>query len=273
MARSPLVSIIVPTFNSIETLPRCLESIRRQNYLHIETIVVDKMSRDGSQDVARRYGFSVYEINATERSEQKNYGVRVSEGDYVYLVDSDFVLDIGVVKEAVELCEDQGYDAVCVHNSSDPSFGYWSKVRNLEREMYKDDNLNVGARFVRRGIYITMGGMDPELVAGEDYDFQNRLSRNGYRIGRTRSGEVHIGEPRSLTEVVRKHYYYGKTIMPFLTKNRKKGISQLTPVRPAFFRHWRDFASNPGLFLGFGIYQLVRYTSALTGVFARLVLG
>ncbi|MEM4680606.1 MAG: glycosyltransferase, partial [Nanopusillaceae archaeon] len=261
----PLVSIIIPTYNSEKTIAKCLESIKNQSYKNIEVIVVDRFSKDKTAEIAKSFDVKVFQIKAKERSEQKNFGVKMAKGKYIYLVDSDFILDSNVVKEAVNKCELEGYDAICIHNTSDPNISFWSRVRKLERDCYKDDELNVAARFFRREVFEYIGGFDESLIACEDYDFHNRLLDKNFKIGRIESKEVHIGEPKSLWEIAKKHYYYGKTIGEFIKKNPKRGAEQLKPIRPAFIRHWKEFVKHPILTLGFFIYQFVRYFSAGLG--------
>jgi glycosyltransferase involved in cell wall biosynthesis len=261
----PLVSVVIPTYNSEKTLAVCLESIRKQTYRNIEVIVVDKNSGDRTIEIAKQFGCKVYVINARERSEQVNYGVRKASGKYIYKVDSDFIVEPAVVEEAVRKCEEEGYDAICVHNTSDPTISFWTRVRKLERDCYRDDELNVAARFFRREVFEAVGGFDESLVACEDYDFHNRLLKRGFRVGRIKAQEIHIGEPKSLRDVAKKYYYYGITIGEFIKLNPQKGIKQLSPIRPAFIRHWEEFARHPILTLGFIIYQIVRYFSAGLG--------
>lgn len=113
------------------------------------------------------------------------------------------------MEEPVRLCE-SGADAVAVHNDPSPENGLWAKVRNLERAMYRDDGLIVGARFMRTAVMRSVGGFDETLVAGENYDLHNRLLTKGYTIARTLSGELHLGGPRSLGEIWAKNFYYGQ---------------------------------------------------------------
>jgi len=261
----PLVSVIIPTYNSEKTLAKCLESIKNQTYKNIEVIVVDKFSKDRTVDIAKKYDVTIFQIKAKERSEQVNYGVRMAKGKYVYEVGSDFILEPTVIEEAVNKCEKEKCDAVCVHNTSDPTISFWARVRKLERDCYFGDQFNVAARFVKKIVFEEVGGLDENLVAAEDYDFHNRLLKKGFKVGWIRAKEVHIGEPKTLSEVIRKHYYYGKTLRAFVKKNRVKGIKQLSPIRPAFLRHSRDFARHPSLVVGFIIYQVVRYISAGLG--------
>jgi glycosyltransferase involved in cell wall biosynthesis len=267
----PLVSVVVPTYNSEKTLAVCLESIRKQTYKNIEIIVVDKSSSDRTVEIAERFGCKVYVINARERSEQMNYGVRKASGKYIYIVGSDFVVEPEVVEEAVRKCEDEEYDAICVHNTSDPTVSFWARIRKFERDCYRDDELNVAARFLRREVFEAIGGFNEALVACEDYDFHNRLLEKGFRVGRIKAQEIHIGEPKSLWEVAKKNYYYGKTIGEFIKANPQKGVKQLSPIRPAFIRHWKEFAKHPTLALGFVIYQVIRYFSAGLGYLASKV--
>jgi len=265
MRGKPLVSVVVPTFNSEGFLERCLRSVREQTYGNVEVVVVDKNSKDKTVAIAKDFGVRVFVIEAEERCMQMNYGVKKARGEFVYIVGSDFVLEQAVVEEAVEKCVVEGFDAVCVHNTSDPSVSFWAKVRKLERDCYAGDELNVAARFFGKDVFEKVGGFDERLVAAEDYDLHNRLLKHGFKIGYIKSKEIHIGEPRSLVEIARKHYYYGKTLKRFLDANLERGIKQISPLRPAFIRNRKNFAKHPTLTMGFVVYQIVRYFAAGLG--------
>jgi len=271
MKDKPLVSVVVPTFNSERFLERCLRSVREQTYGNIEVIVVDNYSRDKTREIAKRYADLVL-LKGGERSAQVNFGVRHARGKYVYRVDSDFVLEPTVIEEAVRKCEIEGFDAVCVHNTSDPTVSFWARVRKLERDCYADDELNVAARFFRKDVFEVVGGFDEDLVAGEDYDLHNRLLKAGFKIGYVKAKEVHIGEPRSLLEVAKKYYYYGKTLKRFLNTNPKRGMKQINPIRPAFIRNRKKFV-KPVLIFGFIVYQSVRYSAAICGLLSSFRIG
>jgi len=271
MSEEPLVSIIIPTFNSERTLEPTLQSIKNQSYNKIEVIVVDKGSLDKTVDIALSHNAMTFVIDGNERCVQFNYGVTKAKGKYIYKVDSDFILEPMVVEEAVAACEEGGFDAICIHNTSDPSISFWSKVRKFERDMYRDDDLNVAARFVRRDVFLRIGGFGEELVAAEDYDLHNRILEGNFRIGRIHAQEVHIGEPKTIADVIRKHYYYGKSIGLFVKANQGKALRQLSPLRPAFIRHREEFRKHPVLAIGFVIYQGARYSSALAGFVMRRI--
>jgi glycosyltransferase involved in cell wall biosynthesis len=231
----------------------------------LEIIVVDNYSHDRTVKVAWEYGAKVY-LKGPERGAQVNFGVSKAKGKYVYRVDSDFVLEPNVVSEAVQTCEKNGYDGIAVHNTSDPNISFWAKVRKMERDSYRDDNVNVAARFWKREVFETVGGFDVELVAGDDYDLQNRLLRNACKIGRISSQETHIGEPRSMAEIFRKHYYYGQKIAIFIRKNQERALIQLSPIRPSLLRTLSKSSNEPTLIVGFIVYQFLRYTAACLGM-------
>jgi glycosyltransferase involved in cell wall biosynthesis len=244
-----------------------LGSVRAQAYGDIEVIVVDNHSADGTAAIARKWADLVL-LQGPERGAQVNFGVKHARGKYVYRVDSDFVLEPAVVEEAVAKCEREGFDAVCVHNTSDASVSFWARVRKLERDCYAGDELNVAARFFRKEVFEKIGGFDERLVAAEDYDLHNRLLKSGFRVGHVNAKEIHVGEPRSLLEIAKKHYYYGKTVKSFLDVNPERGKRQISPFRPAFIREWKSFIAHPVLSVGFAIYQTVRYVAAGLGFVA-----
>lgn len=261
MKDSPLVSVVIPTYNSEKTLAKCLESIKNQTYENVEIIVVDNYSKDKTREIAESYGYK-FLLKGPERSSQVNFGVEKAKGKYIYRVDSDFILDSVIVEEAVKKCEKGGCDAIAVHNTSDPTTSFWSKVRKFERDCYRDDELNIAARFFKKNVFNIVQGFNKSLVAGEDYDFHNKLLKRGFKIGKINAQEVHIGEPKNLWEIIRKHYYYGKTINAFIRLNPQRGKKQLNPIRPSYLKHWKRFLYHPILTLGFIIYQFIRYFAA-----------
>jgi glycosyltransferase involved in cell wall biosynthesis len=261
----PLVSIIVPTKNSAETLEDCLGSIRRQSYNNIEIIVVDNYSRDGTLDVAKKYDAKVY-LKGPERSAQVNFGVSKANGKYVYRVDSDFVLEPSVVHEAVQSCEKFGYGAIVIHNTSDATISFWARVRKMERDSYRNDEINVAARFWKKEVFESIGGFDVNLIAGDDYDLHNRLLKGGYKIGRIKAQETHIGEPRNMAEIFRKHYFYGQNLGRFIEKNQERALRQLSPLRRSLTKSLSGSCQDPAIIIGFFVYQFLRYTAATLGM-------
>ena len=260
-----LVSVIIPTKNSADTIDKCLASIRKQSYDRIEIILVDNYSCDQTLNIAEKYGAKIYQAGP-ERSAQVNFGVSKALGKYIYRVDSDFVLEPNVVHEAVQSCEKFGYDAIVIHNTSDPTISFWAKVRKMERDSYRNDETNVAARFWKKEVFESIGGFDVNLIAGDDYDVHNRLLKGNFKIGWIKAQETHIGEPRNIAEIFRKHYFYGQNLGLFIEKNQERAIKQLSPLRRSLAKSLSGTSKEPDIIMGFFVYQFLRYTAATLGM-------
>ena len=260
----PLVSVIVPTYNSEKLLDACLGSIKDQTYRHIELIVVDNpRSSDSTKHIATRYTDHVYECGP-ERSAQVNFGVAHANGEFVYKVDSDFVLDPQVVAQCVEEAE-KGFDAVVVHNSPDVRISWIARIRKFEVDMYKYDLTHSSARFVRKKVYQAVGGFNEKITAGEDYDFQNKLNRMGYKTGFIDAEALHLGEPRSIWKHLKKYYEYGRDFTNYAQYNQQESKSQLNFVRSIYVQHWRRFVRHPFMGAAFLLYNTAKYGFGAAG--------
>jgi glycosyltransferase involved in cell wall biosynthesis len=262
----PLVSVVIPVYNSEATLEECLRSVKNQSYSPIEVIVVEsKRSQDRTREIAQEFDCSLYHLHGKERTAATNVGIKMSQGKYVYRVDSDLVLDKNLIEEAVKKCEKEGYDAVSVLCPPDPDISFWAKVRKLEKDCYKYDTFHSGARFFRKDIIREIGYFNENMVLGEDYDFYNRLVSAGFRVGVIEPEEIHLGEPRSLKEIIVKQFYYGKNLREFLMVNKGVGIVQMAPLRKSLLKNWKKFAKQPLLTAGFLFYLFVYYSSSISG--------
>lgn len=258
------VSVVIPAKNSSETIERCLTSVREQTYSNIEIVVVDNHSDDNTEELARTYADQVIR-SGPERCPQANIGAKAATGEWVYFVGADFELDRNLIKEAVTRADEADADAVLVHNHSDATVSRWARVRAFERAMYKGDDLNVASRFIRRDRFLGIGGFDETLIAGDDYDLQARLTADGAKFVHIDATELHLGEPKTLREVIRKHYFYGSDLKKYVAKYGRSTVKQLSPIRPAFLKSWRQFVRHPRTAALFFVYQVAKYAAGGAG--------
>lgn len=264
MDPQPLVSVIVPTRNSEEFLHACLRSIILQTYPNIELIVVDRDSTDSTKQIARTYTQNVYN-HGPERSAQVNFGVTKASGTYIYKVDSDFLLDPALIAECVAKTR-EGFDAVVVYNTPDVSVSWIAKIHKFEFDLHRNSPQYGSARFVRKDVYQSIGGFNEEITAGEDYDFQNKLNRSGYKTGFVEAEAIHLGEPKKFLPYLVKCYQYGKDAAYYQKNNPKEFDGRLNFILLIWFYHWKEFLSHPLLGTGLLFYYFFKFSFAAVGL-------
>lgn len=89
-----LISVIVPIYNVVEWLPRCINSIRKQTYRNIEIILVDDGSTDNSGAMAEKFALEDKRIRVFHKenggsSSARNLGISHAKGEYIGFIDSD----------------------------------------------------------------------------------------------------------------------------------------------------------------------------------------
>ncbi len=92
--KTPLISVVVPVYNSEETLERCVDSILAQTYHNLEVWLVNDGSTDGSGRICDSYAETDNRIKVIHKSNSgvakaRNAALDVLNGDYVGFVDAD----------------------------------------------------------------------------------------------------------------------------------------------------------------------------------------
>jgi glycosyltransferase involved in cell wall biosynthesis len=242
MKDEPLVSVVIPTFNSGRFLERCLLSVRGQSYGRVEVVVVDNYSKDGTREIAEKYGVK-FVLQRAGMSRARNIGASFAKGEFIFSVDSDMELAPNVVSECVSKVE-EGFDAVIIPEFS-VGEGFWAKCKALEKQCYVGDDLIEAARFFRRDVFEALEGYDVKLLFGEDWDLNLRIAKAGHSVGRIRAYIKHHEGALSLRETMLKKHYYGKTLELYRVKHSEEAKQQLTLMRPSFAKNWRKLARDP----------------------------
>jgi len=267
------VSIIIPTKNSGNDLVKCLSSIRKQIYPNIEIIIVDSNSRDLTAEIARRYSARLFiftssktKKNLFDAPDKRNFGVLKSHGKYVYIMDADMELPAGIISEAVELCEKDGYDALIFPEDSEGE-GIWAKAKQLERRCYWGDDTVEAPRFIRKTSWDNVGGLDTSIGGGgDDWDLYQKLKENGYKVGRTKNIVINHEGRINLIGLCRKRFRYGRESVNYVIKRPRAGFSSYFPIRMAFIRHWKDFMRQPLTSILFIIMRFMEYSAGFAGI-------
>ncbi|EUJ52338.1 glycosyltransferase family 2 protein [Listeria fleischmannii] len=111
----PLVSVIVPVYNVKNYVERCVESILQQTYTHLEIILVDDGSTDGSSELLKKWHDARIRIITQENGGQaaaRNTGLDEMTGDYLIMVDSDDYIATNLVEKCLETVDKTKADLV-----------------------------------------------------------------------------------------------------------------------------------------------------------------
>jgi len=106
----PLVSILIPTYNRKKSLERLLESIYQSTYKHIETIIVDDASSDGTFEHVKKY-FHNQNLQIIRNKKNlfaagsRNVGIKMTSGKYILFIDDDNAIDKKMIMELVNVIE------------------------------------------------------------------------------------------------------------------------------------------------------------------------
>jgi glycosyltransferase involved in cell wall biosynthesis len=117
-SKKPLLSIVVPVFNSAAYLFNCIDSIRAQTFKDFECILVDDGSTDDTFSLCENYArldprIKVRHQNNSGVSSARNLGLRNCAGDYIAFVDSDDTVLPEMYQVMYTTIAAKDYDVVC----------------------------------------------------------------------------------------------------------------------------------------------------------------
>lgn len=116
-AKGPLVTIIVPVYNSARYLSELFDTLLRQTYENIEIVCVNDGSQDNSLEALHRYAEGDKRIVVIDKVNSgagatRNLGMKHIRGKYICFVDSDDFIEEDAIEQLVRASEENNTDAV-----------------------------------------------------------------------------------------------------------------------------------------------------------------
>ena len=192
----PLVSVIIPTYNSAKFLSRTIESVLAQTYRNFELIIVDDVSTDDTVSIIRsfaekdsRISCMVLDANSGGPARPTNKGLAVAKGDFIAFLDHDdewlpeklqeqvsFLQsaskDIGAVVCDVDLLTPDGTRRP-MHTFPD----YPTKESFLTAVLCANFFFMFSDLCMRREALQAVGLLDERYILGVDHDYYIRLAQ------------------------------------------------------------------------------------------------
>ncbi len=177
------VSIITVTYNDKENLKKALESINRQDYEKIESIIVDGKSTDGSVDIIKefqsKFSGDVKWVSEADNGIQDavNKGIQMATGDYITIF-NDIYLNNHVVSDMMKLIKSENADgahADLIYAKEGEIIRYWKMGEGVISGGWMPASPTL---FLKKRIYEECGLYNTQYKCSSDFDFIVRVYRN-----------------------------------------------------------------------------------------------
>jgi lipopolysaccharide/colanic/teichoic acid biosynthesis glycosyltransferase/glycosyltransferase involved in cell wall biosynthesis len=213
-------SVIVPSFNSRETIASCLEALLHQSVPpgEYEIIVVDDGSTDGTEEIVRGYDVTYLPQPHRGPAAARNLGVAQAGGDIVLLTDADCVPAADwIEKMSLPFEDDEIVGVKGVYRTRQQELmarfiqlEYEDKYKRMRKHRFIDfiDTYSAG---YRRDVLLTNDGFDSGFPGAsvEDQELSFRLAKRGYKMVFQPEAVVYHHHAADLTSYIRKKFRIG----------------------------------------------------------------
>lgn len=178
-----LVSVVIPVYNSENTIIRCLNSVCNQTYKDIELILVNDGSTDNSCDLIHDF-FENSDINYILYTQQnkgvssaRNQGIKLSSGDYIAFLDSDDYWKNDKLEKQVYFLEENRYSIAGACSCGNDRLKNNCGVKIFDfKDMLYSNRLSTSSVVVRRDVLTFFNGFDETMSFSEDYNLWLKIA-------------------------------------------------------------------------------------------------
>lgn len=185
--KKPLISCVVPTYNSEKYLREALNSVLEQTYRPLEIIVADDGSTDGTADVAAKYGNEIrfFSQNTSGPAATRNFGLSHASGEFIAFLDADDLWHPEKLEMQMARFEQKPELDLCITYAQ----MFWVESLVEEKKYYEEHprtksipGYATTTLLARRGVFGTIGTFDDQYWFGDATDWFIRAKEQGLVI-------------------------------------------------------------------------------------------
>jgi glycosyltransferase involved in cell wall biosynthesis len=212
----PRLSVVMPVYNAEGTLAECLTRLYKSAFGDFEVVIVDDGSTDGSRAIASSFPVRIVPTDGrVGPAAARNLGARVAEGDVIFFIDSDVMVQPDTLARVAARFERGDVEGIVgVQSAAMRHRDLVSQYKNLwMRWTYVRQTGDVPlfyttAAAIRREAFLGAGGFDQGYATPnvEDTAFGQKLARLGIRVRVEPELEVEHVKRYSLSGLLRTDY-------------------------------------------------------------------
>ncbi|SHG17563.1 Glycosyltransferase involved in cell wall bisynthesis [Arenibacter palladensis] len=226
---NPFLSIIIPAYNAVDVIDKCIGSIVGQSYTDFEVIVVNDCSKDSTDNIIEQWSEKDKRIKGVHLeknggvSRARNIGITYAKGEYITFIDADDYIDTEYFEKAfsgsykfdlivlgLQVGDVGNFDVISPEENSASDL---LEVRDIYAKLDKERALLWGPynKFYRKSIIVSNNLTFPSFSLGEDQCFVFKyflyvstiktVPYAGYYYIRNESASLSRGVERSFEDV------------------------------------------------------------------------
>lgn len=190
---NPLVSVLIPTYNSAEFVKDTVKSIMNQTYQNIEIVITDDASTDGTIEILEKLEKEDKRIKLTKNkknlgiTDNMNSGIHKCNGEYIAILDGDDWAYPYRIEEQVKVMEDNpkvvlcsGYMDICDEDLNiQTTRSYPLSDDEIRKAMVRYDPISHTTSMWRKDALLKTGLYSKKFPICRDYDLIVRISEFG----------------------------------------------------------------------------------------------
>lgn len=186
------ISIITISFNQKKFLERTIKSVLQQDYPHIEYIVVDPGSTDGSLDIIKSYSSQISKVILEPdqgAADGLNKGFSHATGEILGFLNSDDILLPGAISRVVDFLKQHpkidvvSGDTIVIDENDNKLRYCFSDHYSALRAVYNGSFIMQPSTFFRSHAFERSGGFNPENSSNWDGELWIDMYMNGSKFG------------------------------------------------------------------------------------------
>lgn len=183
---SPLISIVIPVYNTEKYLAECIHSVLNQTYTPIEIICVNDGSTDTSGDVLQTFGDRIQIVTLEHNSGisvARNKGIEIAHGEFLTFLDADDLWEPTKLEDQQNYLQQNPELDICFSHMKcflSPELPEETKMKRFCPPLAMP-GIVATTMFLRTKDFLRVGEFNPQWKLGEFIDWFERAKELGLR--------------------------------------------------------------------------------------------